>query len=295
MLDALSIGGIAVEIRLGELTFTATAGGKPGAPLVLMLHGFPQTRHTWRHQLEPLANAGYYAVAPDQRGYSPGARPDDVAAYATEDLVSDALDMMQALGYERAHVVGHDWGGQLSWLLAAHHPDRVETLTVLSRPHPQAFLAAMRDDPAQSERSKHHRAFQDPDSARLLLEDDARRLRGLFDGQAVSRADQDAYLQVLGDEAALDAAINWYRAPVLAGGDQPLAPKHTPAVSVPTLYIWGDADATVGRTAAEGTGAFVTGRYRFEVLPAVGHFVTDDPADGAPRVTELLLEHLRGP
>ncbi len=279
-----------MDIRVGDLTFNAAARGEPGAPLVLMLHGFPQTSHTWRYQLEPLAAAGCYAVAPDQRGYSPGARPDGIAAYATENLVADAISMMETLGYRRAHVVGHDWGGQLSWLLAAHHPDRVESLTVLSRPHPQAFLAAMRSDPAQSERSKHHRAFQDPASARLLLEDDARRLRGLFGGQGVARADQDAYLQILGDEAALDAAINWYRAPLLAGGDQPLAPKNTPAVSVPTLYVWGDADATVGRTAAEGTSAFVTGPYRFEVLPGVGHFVTDQ---AGTRVTELLLEHLR--
>ncbi|MEQ8857979.1 MAG: alpha/beta hydrolase [Pseudomonadales bacterium] len=280
-----------MRIRVGELSFDAQSCGEPGAPLVLMLHGFPQTSHTWRHQLEPLAAAGYHAVAPNQRGYSADARPTNLDAYATERLVADALDMMESLGHQRAHIVGHDWGGQLSWLLAAHHPDRVESLTVLSRPHPQAFLAAMRDDPAQSERSKHHRAFQDPDSARRLLENDAGRLRRSFTDQGVDRADQDAYLHALGEEAALDAAINWYRAPVRAGSDQPLAPKNTPSVSVPTLYVWGDADSTVGRAAAEGTAAFVTGPYRFEVLPGVGHFVTDQAGE---RVTELLLEHLRG-
>lgn len=279
-----------MDIQLDTLTFSTATAGNPGDPLVLLLHGFPQTNHTWRHQLGPLAAAGYFAVAPNQRGYSAGARPDGIEHYATERLVADARAMISNLGYERAHVVGHDWGGQLCWLLAAHHPERVETLTVLSRPHPQAFLQGLRKDAAQADRSKHHRAFQDRDSARRLLEDDARRLRNSFTDQGVPSADQAAYLEVLGDHDALDAAINWYRAPALAGSDQPLAPGNTPVVAVPTLYIWGDADATVGRTAAAATADFVTGPYRFEVLPGVGHFVTDQAGD---RVTTLLLEHLR--
>ncbi len=279
-----------MKITLDGLSFDADTCGRRGDPLVLLLHGFPQTSHTWRHQLDPLAAAGYFAVAPNQRGYSAGARPAGVAAYATARLVGDALGMMDALGCERAHLVGHDWGGQLCWLLAAHHPERVKTLTVLSRPHPRAFLRALRDDPRQAERSKHHRAFQDPDSARLLLEDDARRLRQAFADQGVATADQDAYLGVLGDPAALDAAINWYRAPAVADGEQPLGPGDTPDVTVPTLYLWGDADATVGESAARATGDFVAAPYRFEVLPGVGHFITDQ---AGALVSELLLDHLR--
>ncbi len=279
-----------MQISVGDLVFDAEAAGKPDAPLVLLLHGFPQTSYTWRHQLQPLADAGYLAVAPNQRGYSPGARPADIAAYATENLVADALAIIRYFGKHEAHIVGHDWGGQLSWLLAAHHPDRVRTLTVLSRPHPLAFLEAMRADAAQSERSKHHRAFQDANSAALLLEDGARRLRQSFTHQGVPDADIDAYLKVLGNVEALNAAINWYRAPVLAGSEQPLAAKHTPRVNVPTLYIWGDADATVGAMAANATAAHVDGPYRFEKLPGVGHFVTDQ---AGARVTELLLEHLK--
>lgn len=278
-----------MQIAVDDLVFNTASAGAPGGDLVLMLHGFPQTSHSWRGQLAPLAAAGFFAVAPDQRGYSPGARPAGVAAYATERLVGDALGMMDTLGYEKAHIVGHDWGGQLSWLLAAHYPERVATLTVLSRPHPQAFLEALRRDDKQADRSKHHRAFQDPDSARLLLENDAKRLRGLFDAQRVPKAAQDAYLSVLGEEPALDAAINWYRAPVQAGAEAPLAPARTPPVSVPTLYVWGNADATVGRAAAEGTASYVVGEYRFVELAGVGHFVTDEAADEA---TRLLLEHL---
>jgi len=278
-----------MQIRLDDLVFDADVAGVVGHPLVLLLHGFPQTSYTWRHQLEPLADAGYFAVAPNQRGYSPGARPAGVGAYATRHLVADALGMISALGYDKAHLVGHDWGGQLTWLLAAHHPQRVRTLTVLSRPHPQAFLQSLRMDAGQANRSRHHRAFQNADSAALLLEDDARRLRRAFSEQGVAPADQDAYLDLLGHVEALDAAINWYRAPVQEGADQPLAAAHTPPVTVPTLYLWGDADATVGLAAAEATARFVEAAYRFEILPGVGHFVTDQV--GGP-VTLLLLEHL---
>ena len=303
----MSDHGREAAIAVGALTFDATTRGKPGDPLVLLLHGFPQTRYTWRHQLAPLADAGYLAAAPDQRGYSPGARPRGIEHYATELLVGDAIGMMQSLGYERAHVVGHDWGGQLAWLLAAHHPERVETLTVLSRPHPQAFAESFHRDVAQAERSKHHRAFQDPDTARLLLEDDARRLRRSFSNQGVPAADQDAYLAVLGNVEALDAAINWYRAGGSRSGDRShsrVGRSHSRGgrshgrggrshgrVTVPTLYIWGDADATVGRVAAAATADFVDGPYRFEVLPGVGHFITDQ---AGAKVTELLLDHLSG-
>lgn len=278
-----------MHVSIGQYVFDLATAGQPGDPLVLMLHGFPQTNYTWRHQLEPLAAAGFFAVAPNQRGYSPGARPAGIEHYATGNLLFDALELIDTFGDGQAHVVGHDWGGQLSWLLAARHSDKVNTLTVLSRPHPQAFVNAFKDDPKQAERSKHHKAFQDMGMAARLLEDDARALRKMFSDQGVPPVDQAAYLDVLGSVDALDAAINWYRAPVQAGSEQPLAAEPTPAVTVPTLYIWGDADATVGRLAAESTELYVDAPYTFEVLPEVGHFVTDQAGQ---RVTELLLEHI---
>ena len=276
-----------VSIPVDELRFEADVAGAPDDPLVLMLHGFPQTSHTWRHQLTPLAEAGYFAVAPNQRGYSRGARPYGVDGYATDRLVNDALDLARAMGHEHFHVVGHDWGGQISWLLAAQHPDRVRSLTVLSRPHPAAFAAAFRTDPAQAQRSKHHKAFQNPQTVALLLENGAARLRRSFEEQGVPEPDIDAYLSVLSDPDALESAVNWYRA--AARGGSGLAAADVPPVRVPTLYVWGEADATVGETAARGTADFVAGTYRFEILPGVGHFVTDQAGE---RVTELLLDFL---
>ena len=275
------------QIGVGDLTFDAVTAGMAGDPLVLMLHGFPQTSHTWRRQLEPLARAGFYAVAPDQRGYSAGARPEGCDQYAARLLVADAVGMAEALGYDQFHLVGHDWGGQISWLLAASHPEAVSSLTVLSRPHPAAFAHAMKHDTEQADRSRHHRAFLDPNTAELLLENDAARLRRAFSGQGVAEADVNAYLDVLRDRSALEGALNWYRA---AGSKKSaLAVPAVASIKAPTLYIWGDEDASVGRVAADGTAEYVAGKYRFEILAGVGHFVTDQAGD---KVTELLLGFL---
>ncbi len=274
-----------LELLASGLVFEADVAGIPGSPLVLLLHGFPQTSHSWRQQLPALADAGYFAVAPNQRGYSPGARPSGIDAYSTDRLIADARTMAKSLGYSRYHLVGHDWGGQLSWLIAAQYPGELDSLTVLSRPHPAAFARAMKADTAQSDRSKHHRAFQDPNAARELLADDAHRLRATLRNQGVPDADVDAYLSRLGTFEALDAAINWYRAPRIVSGA--LALPNVPPVDVPTMYLWGDQDATVGRIAADATADFVTAPYRFEVLPGVGHFITDQAPQ---RVNEVLLQ-----
>jgi pimeloyl-ACP methyl ester carboxylesterase len=280
---------VTVAITTAAGAFVAEVAGPPGAPLVLLLHGFPQTCQTWRHQVPSLAAAGYRAVAPDQRGYSPGARPDptNLANYGIDRLVPDVLDLADAAGYAAPaplHLVGHDWGGQIAWVMADRHPDRVASLTVLSRPHPVAFRRAFREDAdGQRHRSRHHRAFHDPATATRLLEDGARRLRQSLGDQRVPESAIDAYLSVLGYPEALEAALAWYRA---AGT---LTNMEVGPIAAPTLYVWGDADATVGRAAAEWTADFVTGPFRFEVLPGVGHFITDE----VPEVfTKLLLDHL---
>jgi pimeloyl-ACP methyl ester carboxylesterase len=276
------------QIAARGFHFDVDVAGEPGAPLVLLLHGFPQTRYTWRHQLPALAAAGHCAVAPDQRGYSPGARPSGVSHYGVDALIGDALAIADTFSAARFHLVGHDWGGQLAWLLAARHPARVRTLSMLSRPHPAAFARALASDPAQSERSKHHRAFQDPDTARLLVEDDARRLRRMLAEHGVPDADASAYVAPLSSHAAIDAALHWYRAAF--SGTSALAAADVPAVRVPTLFLWGDADRTVGRPAAEATRAFVAAPYRFVEIAGAGHFLTDQVSDV---VTRELLAHLR--
>lgn len=268
------------------LTFDVALAGAPEAPLVLMLHGFAVSRHVYDVQLPALAEAGYVAAAPNQRGYSPGARPDpsDPARYDIGLLIQDALDLVAALGHgaRRFHLVGHDWGGSLAWEIAARWPERLASLTMLSRPHPNAFRRALAEDPEQPHRSRHHKAFLAPDAAATVLAEDCAWLRTRHAAQGMPPAQTEKHLSVLGNPAAMEAALAWYRARGVARS--PVDP-----VRVPTLYIWGDRDDTVGRMAAEGTRDFVTGPYRFAPLPGVGHY----PSDQAPEaVNRLLLDHL---
>ncbi len=270
-----------------QLTFDAITAGEQGAPLVLLLHGFAESMHCWRAQVASLGDTGYRAIAPNQRGYSPGARPDprEFSHYLIDRLMDDAMAIVAASGYgdARFHLVGHDWGGSIAWGLADRHHARLASLTILSRPHPNAFNRALQMiDGDQAKRSKHHKAFLEPDAADVVLADDAKWLRDRLAANGVPAEAIAAHLAVLGNKDAMEAALAWYRARGAIRG--PLGP-----IRVPTLYIWGDADDTVGRTAAEGTKDFIAAPYQFEVLPGVGHFA----ADQAPaRVCELLLAHV---
>jgi pimeloyl-ACP methyl ester carboxylesterase len=269
------------------LTFDALVAGDAGAPLVLLLHGFAESMQCWRAQVSALAAAGYRAVAPSQRGYSPGARPDtdDTANYAIERLMNDAMAISAASGHgdARFHLVGHDWGGSIAWALADRYPQRLASLTILSRPHPNAFNRALQmPDGEQTRRSRHHKAFLEPDATEIVLADDAKWLRERWAAAGVPAAAMEEHLSVIGNKAAMEAALTWYRA--RGAIRTPLGP-----IRVPTLYIWGDADDTVGHAAAEGTEDFIAAPYRFEILADVGHFAADQAPD---RVNELLLQHL---
>ena len=270
-----------------ELTFDVLAAGDDGAPLVLLLHGFAESMHCWRAQMITLADMGYRALAPSQRGYSATARPDprDPSRYHIDRLMDDAMAIVAASGYggKRFHLAGHDWGGSIAWALADRFEQRLASLTILSRPHPNAFNRALTEDAEQPHRSRHHKAFLEPGAADVVLADDCKWLRERLAAAGVPQAAIDAHLAVLGNRQAMEAALAWYRARGAIRG--PLGP-----IRVPTLYIWGDADDTVGRPAAEGTRDFVTAPYRFVALPGVGHFAADQVPD---RVSELMLEHLR--
>jgi pimeloyl-ACP methyl ester carboxylesterase len=272
-------------VGVGEFSFTVDiAGPADGAP-VLLLHGFPETRRMWAPLVDALGAAGYRAIAPDQRGYSAGARPAATEAYATQHLLADALGLMDVLGCQRFHLVGHDWGGQLSWLLAAHHPQRLMSLSVASRPHPAAFARAMREDAAQAGRSSHHRSFQDADAVTRMRAAELKPLRQALETQGVPPASVDDYMATLMQPGGIEGAMNWYR----AGAGSGLRLADTPPIGLPTLYIWGRSDATVGQRAAELTAEHVMGPYAFVPVDEGSHFVVDQ----FPQlVTDLVLQHI---
>lgn len=273
------------QVTVGELVFDVRTAGPVDGPVVLLLHGFPQTSYEWRHQLRALGAAGYRAVAPDQRGYSPGARPADVADYDIVNLVDDVLRIADALGADRFHLVGHDWGAAVSWGVARAAPDRVISLTPVSIPHPDAFNEALCDPGScQSSASGYFDTFIVPDSESILLANDSAFLRAIYAG--LPDKDVSVYIQALGTKEALGAGLNWYRANIT---DRKFQGPSVGSIDVPVMFIWSDGDAAVCREPAQSTADFVSGPYRFEVIEGVSHWV---PELAAERVSELLLEHL---
>lgn len=263
------------RVDVGDLTFDVRIDGPEDGRPVLLLHGFPQTALSWAAVTPRLAEAGLRTFAPDQLGYSPGARPDEVGAYSMPNLAQVTADLMTALSVPRADVVGHDWGANVAWTLAAWHADRVRSLTAVSVPHPAAYTVAFRVDPEQKERSAYIRLFWQAGKAEeVLLADDARRLRRMLSGNGDTGVPDEAideYVAVLSAPGALTAALNWYRA---MSSD-----IRVEEVGVPTTYVWSDGDVAIGRTAAEACAGYVTGDYRFVELPGVTHWIPEQAPD----------------
>jgi pimeloyl-ACP methyl ester carboxylesterase len=275
-----------VLLAASGLEFRVLQEGPAEGRLVVFLHGFPQSAGEWRAELDALARAGYRTVAPDQRGYSPGARPSGVEAYHVDHLVADVLAICDQLGAERFDVVGHDWGAIVAWVVAARHPGRVRTLTVVSVPHPEAFADAYASPLSQQrEMSGYIDVFRAGGGAGelMLAGEDGDGLRRMFEGQGIGVAAAAEHAAVHADPGALTAALNWYRAthPTLMRGIAP--------VTVPTLFVWGTLDPAISREAAEGCAQYVHGPFRFEVLEGAGHWI---PEANSGRLITLLLEHL---
>ena len=276
-----------LRLELGPLTFDARAVGPTDGEPVLLLHGFPQTSSCWGRVLPHLGAAGFRAVAPDQRGYSPDARPADATAYGMDLLVGDVVGLADTLGWGTFHLVGHDWGGAVAWQVAGRHPERLRSLSVVSTPHPVAFTKAKKAGPSadgddQNERSSYVATFRDPATPAMLMADDRAVLKLLLEGSGM---DDDGPWCSTGcrPSRTLTPRSAWYRAadPADATGMGP--------VTTPTLYVWSTEDIALGRAAAELTAAEVDGPYRFEVLEGVSHWVPEEAADD---LAALLVDHI---
>ncbi len=251
-------------------------GAGPDAPVVVLLHGFPANRTAWDQVADRLVAEGVRVLAPDQRGYSQGARPAQPypQAYAMSELVADVVALVDEAGVDRAHVVGHDWGGGVAWAVAGSHPERVASLTVLSTPHPAAMARAMRH-PWQALHSSYMAFFQVPRVPEAAL---GRSLTRWLESSGLPRATAEQYAGRMREPGALRGALGWYRALRLARGS-----AHR--IDVPTTFVWGRDDEFLGRRGAETTGAFVRGEYRFVEI-AEGHWLPERQPDVC--ATEIL-------
>ncbi|MBB1023862.1 MULTISPECIES: alpha/beta fold hydrolase [unclassified Dietzia] len=259
-----------VDVPVGTLDVLdwCAIGAERGT--VLALHGFPESPWEWEAVAGTLTRQGLRVVAPAQRGYSAGARPEDVGEYAIEHLSADALAVVDQLGLDSVHVLGHDWGASVAWWLAGHDPERVSSLTAVSVPHLTEFARALESDPDQRARSAYFALFRQAGKAEdVLLQDGARRLREMFD-EHVSEELVARHLHLVGSRAGLTGALNWYRA---------MRRYDLPDISVPTTYLWGRDDPAIGRTGAEATASRMTGEYRFVPLSGVGHWIPEQAPD----------------
>ncbi len=262
------------QFQRAGLTFDVRDGGPADGEPVVLLHGFPQDSTAWSGVESLLHAVGLRTLAPDQRGYSPGARPTRRSDYRGVELVDDVLALLDQAGLTSAHIVGHDWGGAIAWLLAGLHPERVRSLTVLSTPHRRALLPAMRSS-TQGLKSWFILFFQLPWVPEFAL---GRTLVPMLQKSGLPNEFVAHNVQRMREPGALTGALNWYRAlPLELRSPQPRS-------TVPTTYVWGRRDAFLGRRAAELTADYVTADYRFVELDAAHWLPETHPKDVAEAI-----------
>lgn len=273
------------EAQVGEVRLHWIEAGT-GAPVVL-LHGFPEFGYAWRHQLPALAAAGFRAVAPDMRGYNLSDRPEGVRAYAIERLVGDVVGLVRALGAERVHLVGHDWGGVVAWYVAMLHPEIVDRLVIINAPHPGVFRREI-VKPDQFLRSWYVYFFQLPAVPEWAIRRrDFGVLKRIFRYDPVhpgafTEEDIRRYKEAAGRPGALTAMLNYYRAFRFP------RPKPRP-IRAPTLLIWGVQDQALSIRNTEGLEEWVPD-LRIERIEDSSHWVMSDVPE---RAGELIAGFLR--
>jgi pimeloyl-ACP methyl ester carboxylesterase len=266
-----SIAGDGVELSVLDVG--------EGSPVVL-LHGFPDSSYVWRRQVPALAGAGLRVVAPDLRGFGESGRPERVEDYALGHSVRDVLAILDALELERAHVVGHDFGAVVAWLVAAYAPERVDRLVAMSVGHPSRRERSIE----QREKAWYQLFFQFPEAEQLLAREDWRLLRELLRGAG----DLHRYLADLSRTGALSAGLNWYRANLAPARELEERPP-VPAVAAPTLGLWSSGDDYLTEERMVKSAEHVSGPWRYERIENASHWLQLDQAE---RVNELLVEFL---
>ncbi len=256
--------------------------GDPANPPILLLHGFPESHRTWRHQIPDLAR-DYYVVAPDQRGFARSSKPEGVENYTPDKPVADLLALADHLGIGQFTLVGHDWGGAIAWLAALQNPQRISRLIIVNAPHPLVFQKSLLDDPAQRKASQYIRFFRDTSIDKGLTGAGLERFFASTFTQhlvsAIAGEEKAAYLDEWGQPGAMTSMLNWYRAssivvPEADGNverpgwiDGPFPP-----VTQPTLVIWGMKDKALLACQLDGLDTLVP---HLTVVPVEdgGHFV----------------------
>jgi pimeloyl-ACP methyl ester carboxylesterase len=280
------------RVAVNGIDFHVATSGPANGPPVVLLHGFPDFWYGWRHQIAPLAQAGWHVIVPDQRGHGASAKPAAVQAYALDTLADDVLALCDHLGHGRFAIVGHDWGGVVAWHLAARAPERIDRLAIFNAPHPASLSGYMLTHPLQALRSAYVGFFQLPwlpelvlranDHALLAMSLTGSSLPGTFGDDDLVR-----YRQAWSEEGAVGAMLNWYRAMPLA---RPLARR----IAVPARIVWGDADPALSPGLAEAGAAFCDAGCEVIHLPRATHWLHQElPAEVNAHLLAFLADAAR--
>lgn len=267
------------RLQLEDIRLNVQIAGE--GPAVVLLHGFPDSSALWREVIPPLVDAGYRTIAPDMRGFGRSDAPQGVAQYRARTIVGDVVRMMDLLGVERAHLIGHDWGAVIAWLLAGYHPGRFCDLTALSVGHPAAYARAGWE---QKRKGWYTVFFQ--------LRGIAERLLGANDFANFRRwlndyPECDRWIADLSRPGRLTAALNWYRANffgVLFG--------RQPRCRVPVLGVWSSRDVALAEDQMKDSVKYVDADWRYERVEGVGHWL---PLEAPREVSRLILDFIGEP
>jgi pimeloyl-ACP methyl ester carboxylesterase len=270
-----------MQIETNGVTLDVQVEGE-GRPVVL-IHGFPDTKRLWSKIVPPLRDAGFRVIVPDMRGYGASSKPVEVDAYSMPMLAIDIVGILDALGHENAHVVGHDWGAATAWATASFAPERVDHLVALSVGHPSAFATAGLE---QREKSWYMLLFQYVGLAEdWLSRDDWANFR-----EWSQHPDIDAVIAELERDQSLTPALNYYRATLtpeaLTG-----PPIELPPIQSPTMGVWSSNDIALTERQMTGSSQFVKNTFRYERIDGPGHWMQWEAPE---RVSALLLDFLPG-
>jgi len=233
--------------------------GPADGPLVILLHGFPEFWFGWRHQIQPLAEAGYRVWVPDQRGYNLSEKPSGVRAYKIDTLALDIIGLIEAAGCKKATIIGHDWGGAVAWHLATTNPNWIEKLIILNVPHPAVMIQTLRRNLNQLRKSWYMFFFLIPwlpewGLGRKDAQGACELLRRSGKPDTFSDADLSFYSQAWAQPGALTGMINWYRAMIRSGfGEIFKEPTSLPPINIPTLMLWGKQDVALSYEMAQSS------------------------------------------
>jgi pimeloyl-ACP methyl ester carboxylesterase len=277
----MNIAELTRPVTIGNFTFPVVDHGQ--GPPVLLLHGFPDSRHLWRYQIPVLAEAGVRVIAPDLRGFGDAPKPEGVEHYRTAIIAQEIIGLLDVLQIDQVRLVGHDWGAALAWVLAAYYPQRVERLVALSVGCPGTSGLHTLE---QRERSWYFYFFQFEGVAEeTLMHNDWQLFREWTRGQG----DLPRYLQDLARPGALTAGLNWYRANV-----KPVSPtkpqREFPRIQCPVLGVWGDGDAYLTEGHLRNSHEKIDGPWRYEQLQGASHWLMLDQPE---EVNRLLVAFLR--